>query len=111
MARLSEVFRQTAPSRIVTNAYGMNRGAIPDLSRPEGDSDFYFLPAEDYEAAAARIVELVKTCIPQRFGFDAMQDIQMLCLINRNGAGACSFIIDLLTALNLAGDRNVERFG
>ena len=50
-------FRQAAQSRIVTTAHGINRGAIPDLSRPEGDSDFYFVPAEDPETAAARIVE------------------------------------------------------
>ena len=80
VVRLTEVFRQAARSRIVTTAHGINRGAIPDLSRPEGDSDFYFVPAEDPETAAARIVELVKTRIPKRFGFDAMQDIQVLCV-------------------------------
>ena len=55
VARLTEVFRQAARSRIVTTAHGINRGAIPDLSRPEGDSDFYFVAAEDPETAAARI--------------------------------------------------------
>jgi len=38
------------------------------------------LPAEDPGAAAARIVELVKTRIPQRFGFDVMQELQVLRL-------------------------------
>ena len=85
--------------------------AFPDLSRPEGDSDFYFVPAEDPETAAARIVELVKTRIPQRFGFDAMQDIQVLCPMNRGGAGARSLNIELQAALNPAGERKVERFG
>ena len=83
VVRLTEVFRQAAQSRIVTAAHGINRGAIPDLSRPESDSDFYFVPTEDPETAAARIVELVKTRIPKRFGFDAMQDIQVLCPMNR----------------------------
>ena len=111
VVRLTEVFRQAAQSRIVTTAHGINRGAIPDLSRPEGDSDFYFVPAEDPETAAARIVELVKTRIPQRFGFDAMQDIQVLCPMNRGGAGARSLNIELQAALNPAGERKVERFG
>ena len=74
VVRLTEVFRQAAQSRIVTTAHGINRDAIPDLTRPEGDSDFYFELAEDSETAAARIVELVKIRIPQRFGFDAMGD-------------------------------------
>ena len=95
VVRLIEVFRQAARSRIVTTAHGINRGAIPDLSRPEGDSDFYFVPAEDPETAAARIVELVKTRIPKRFGFDAMQDIQVLCPMNRGGAGARSLNMEL----------------
>ena len=111
VVRLTEVFRQAARSRIVTTAHGINRGAIPDLSRPEGDSDFYFVPADDPETAAARIVELVKTRIPQRFGFHAMQDIQVLCPMNRAGAGARSLNIELQAALNPAGERKVERFG
>ena len=111
MVRLTEVFRQAARSRIVTSAHGINRGAIPDLSRPDGDSDFYFVPAEDSETAAARIVDLVKTRIPKRFGFDAIRDIQVLCPMNRGGAGARSLNIELQAALNPAGERKVERFG
>ena len=113
VVRLTEVFRQAARSRIVTTAHGINRSAIPDLSRPEGESDFYFVPAEDPETAAARIVELVKTRIPKRFDFDAMQDIQVLCPMNRGGggAGARSLNIELQAALNPAGERKVERFG
>ena len=76
-----------------------------------GTARAYFVPAEDPETAAARIVELVKTRIPKRFGFDAMQDIQVLCPMNRGGAGARSLNIELQAALNPAGERKVERFG
>jgi exodeoxyribonuclease V alpha subunit len=34
--------------------------------------------AEEPEVAVARIVELVKTRIPRRFGFDPIRDIQDL---------------------------------
>ncbi len=111
VVRLTEVIRQAARSRIVTAAYGINRGAIPDLFRPEGESDFYFVWAEDPETAAERIVELVKTRIPKRFGFDAIGDIQVLCPINRGGVGARSLNIELQESLNPAGERKVERFG
>ena len=43
VVRLTEVFRQAAKSRIITSAHQINRGSLPDLSRPEGDSDFYFV--------------------------------------------------------------------
>jgi exodeoxyribonuclease V alpha subunit len=42
VVRLTEVFRQAAHSRIITSAHQINRGSIPDLSMPEGNSDFYF---------------------------------------------------------------------
>src|SRR5712692_2117691 len=70
VVRLTEVFRQAAHSRIITSAHQINRGSIPDLSRPAGDSDFYFVPADDPETAVPLIIELVKTRIPQRFGLD-----------------------------------------
>ena len=109
--RLTEVFRQAARSRIVTTAHGINRGVIPDLARPEGESDFYFVRAEDPETAVARIVELVRARIPRRFGFDPLRDVQVLCPMNRGGAGARSLNIELQAALNPAGERRVERFG
>src|SRR5712664_2874647 len=111
VVRLTEVFRQAAHSRIITSAHQINRGSIPDLSRPEGDSDFYFLQAEDPETAVPRIIELVKTRIPLRFGLDPVRDVQVLCPMNRGGVGARSLNIELQAALNPAGERKVERFG
>jgi exodeoxyribonuclease V alpha subunit len=111
VVRLTEVFRQAAQSRIITNAHKINQGSIPDLSRPEGASDFYFVQADDPEAAVPTIVELVKTRIPQRFGLDPIRDIQVLCPMNRGGVGARSLNIELQAALNPAGERKVERFG
>ena len=109
--RLTEVFRQAAQSRIIISAHKINQGFIPDLSRPDGDTDFYFVQAEDPETAVQRIVELVKTRIPQRFGLDPIRDIQVLCPMNRGGVGARSLNIELQAVLNPPGERKVERFG
>jgi exodeoxyribonuclease V alpha subunit len=111
VVRLTEVFRQAAQSRIITSAHRINQGSIPDLSPPGTASDFYFVPAEDPETAVARIIELVQTRIPRRFGLDPIRDIQVLCPMNRSGVGARSLNIELQAALNPAGDRKVERFG
>src|SRR5215216_7645799 len=81
------------------------------LSPPENESDFYFVPAESSDAAVARIIELVRTRIPKRFGLDLIRDIQVLCPMNRGGAGARSLNIELQAVLNPAGDRKIERFG
>jgi exodeoxyribonuclease V alpha subunit len=82
-----------------------------DLNPPENESDFYFVQAEDPETAVARIIELVKTRIPKRFGLDPIRDIQVLCPMNRGGVGARSLNIELQAALNPPGERKVERFG
>ena len=111
VVRLTEVFRQAAQSRIITSAHRINQGLIPDLSKPEGDSDFYFVQADDPETAVPQIIELVKTRIPRRFGLDPIRDIQVLCPMNRGGVGARSLNVELQKALNPAGERKVERFG
>jgi exodeoxyribonuclease V alpha subunit len=111
VVRLTEVFRQAAQSRIITSAHRINQGSIPDLNPPGTESDFYFVQADDPETAIGRVIELVKTRIPKRFGLDPIRDIQVLCPMNRGGAGARSLNIELQAALNPAGDRKVERFG
>jgi exodeoxyribonuclease V alpha subunit len=110
VVRLTEVFRQAAQSRIITSAHRINRGLLPDLSPPTAESDFYFVPADDPETAVTRIIELVKTRIPKRFGYDPVRDVQVLCPMNRGGVGARS-LNELQAALNPAGDHRVERFG
>ncbi len=111
VVRLTEVFRQAAASRIIVNAHRINQGLMPDLTPPAGDSDFYFVPADDPATAVARILELAKSRIPNRFGLDPLRDVQVLCPMNRGGAGARSLNVELQNVLNPAGERKVERFG
>ena len=111
VVRLTEVFRQAAQSRIISSAHRINQGFIPDLSSSGSESDFYFVQADDPETAVVRIIELVKTRIPKRFGLDPVRDIQVLCPMNRGGVGARSLNIELQAALNPAGEHKVERLG
>ena len=111
VVRLTEVFRQAAQSQIITSAHRINQGQMPDLARPDGESDFYFVPAEDPDQAVTRIIDLVRTRIPKRFGLDPICDIQVLCPMNRGGVGARSLNIELQAALNAVGENKVERFG
>ena len=111
VVRLTEVFRQATMSRIIVNAHRINAGAVPDLDKPDGESDFYFVPADDPETAVPKVLELVRTRIPRRFGLDPIRDIQVLCPMNRGGVGTRSLNIELQAVLNPAGERKVERFG
>jgi exodeoxyribonuclease V alpha subunit len=107
---LTEVFRQAAASRIVTNAHRINRGEMPELTSPEG-SDFYFVEAAEPEDAARKLLSVITDRIPARFGLDPIRDVQVLCPMNRGGLGARALNVDLQRALNPPGEQRVERFG
>jgi exodeoxyribonuclease V alpha subunit len=108
--RLTEVFRQAATSRIITNAHRINQGLMPELTAPEG-SDFYFVDAAEPEDALRKLLTMVSRRIPERFGLDAVRDIQVLCPMNRGSLGARSLNIALQAALNPPGPVQVQRFG
>jgi exodeoxyribonuclease V alpha subunit len=112
IARLTEIFRQARASRIIVNAHRVNAGAMPELSAPDGDSDFYFVEAADAEDAAAKIVKVVADRIPARFGLDPIRDVQVLCPMHRGAGGARALNLALQAALNAGNGRAaLERFG
>ena len=110
VVRLTEVFRQAAQSRIITNAHRINSGNMPDLT-PDATSDFHFIEADEPEAVIAKLVDVVARRLPKRYGVDPIRDIQVLCPLNRGGLGARTLNIELQAALNPPGADRVERFG
>jgi hypothetical protein len=54
VVRLTEIFRQAAETRIVTNAHRINQGLMPDLAPAEG-GDFYFVDAADAEEGVRKL--------------------------------------------------------
>ncbi|MBN9469377.1 MAG: ATP-dependent RecD-like DNA helicase [Bosea sp.] len=111
VVHLTEVFRQAAQSQIIQSAHRINTGLLPDLAKPEGETDFYFVPADSPEVAVPRLIEIVRERIPRRFGVDPVRDIQVLCPMNRGGVGARSLNIELQEALNSGTEPRVEKFG
>ncbi len=102
--RLTEIFRQAAESKIVVSAHRINHGELPDLDAPAGTtSDFYFISRDDPEAALATIVELVAERIPKSFGFDAIEQVQVLAPMHRGELGTASLNRALQERLNPAG--------
>ncbi len=95
---LDVIFRQDETSLIVTNAHRINHGEMP-LFRDDA-RDFFLFAEEDAEKAAARIVELVTTRIPKRFGLNGVIDVQVLSPMHRGQAGVGELNHVLQTALN-----------
>ena len=107
VTRLSAIFRQAADSQIITNAHLINQGKFPVLSTKGGD--FFLFPADEAEAAADWIVQVVSERIPQKFGFDPLHDIQVLAPLYRGPAGVSLLNERLQEKLNPTAANKPER--
>jgi exodeoxyribonuclease V alpha subunit len=111
MARLTEVFRQAAESQIVVNAHRINHGLMPEAPRSGAITDFYIVEIRDPEEGLAKLIEVVSSRIPRRFGLDPAKDVQVLCPMNRGVLGARNLNHELQKVLNPNPPAAVERFG
>jgi exodeoxyribonuclease V alpha subunit len=113
VARLTEVFRQAAGSRIITNAHRINEGRLPEVPSKDSESDFYFVERQDPERIAATLLDLVKHRIPEKFHLDPIRDVQVLSPMNRGSLGIRELNVRLQNELNPArvNEAAVEKFG
>ncbi len=107
VTRLSTIFRQAANSMIITNAHLINQGKFPVFSQGEGD--FFLFSAEDAAGAADWVIQIVTERIPQKFGLDAVHDIQVLSPIYRGPAGVIVLNDRLQEKLNPPANNKPER--
>ena len=109
--RLQTVFRQANASLIVTNAHLVNQGEMPIKdSETMARSDFYFIEKEDPVESLRLIKEMVSRRIPERFGFDPIQDLQVLSPMHKGTVGTENLNRELRDILNpdgrpIRGDR------
>ncbi|UCH22991.1 MAG: ATP-dependent RecD-like DNA helicase [Deltaproteobacteria bacterium] len=112
VVELTEIFRQAKKSQIVINAHKINSGVIPafdnDTAETAMKTDFYFIEQEDPEKVLEIILELTTSRIPRRFGFDAVDDIQVLTPMHRGVVGAGNLNHRLQDAINPEGP-GIER--
>ncbi len=97
--QLSEIFRQAAGSKIITNAHKINEGEFPDL-RVEEKGDFFFVKAEESQEVLETIVDLVHTRLPKRYGFHSIEDIQVLAPMKKGPIGTENLNLQLQQRLN-----------
>ncbi len=105
VVKLTKIFRQAEKSRIVVNAHRIVQGMMPLFSEDREESDFYFIQRETPEEVLDTILKLVSERIPERFGLNSVQDIQVLTPMNRGVTGTGNLNIALRDRLNpAAGD-------
>jgi exodeoxyribonuclease V alpha subunit len=113
VVRLTEVFRQAAHSRIITNAHRINQGLVPELPKGEENTDFFFLERAEPDRIAEMLLDLIQRRIPNRFKLDPIRDVQVLSPMNRGSLGVRELNTRLQAALNppTPDKPSVEKFG
>ncbi len=108
VVRLTEVFRQSAESRIVTNAHLINRGEVPIMNGK--NTDFFIERVPDALRAAQSVIEMVTRRLPGYMPLDPLRDIQVMAPMKRGDAGVYALNALLQEKLNpLAGRAQIKR--
>ena len=111
VTQLTQIFRQGAGSRIISNAHRVNHGELPEkFNDTKQLSDFYWIEQDDPEKVLDLIIRLQTERIPQRFGFDPIRDVQVLTPMNRGNCGTHS-INDCLQHILNAGHKPQFKVG
>ena len=76
VVQLTEIFRQSMESLIVTNAHRIVAGEMPLLG--DKTHDFFFLPLRRAETISSTNVDLCARRLPASYGYSVYQDIQVL---------------------------------
>ena len=77
---------------------------MPSVKKSDPNSDFYFIEKENPEDVLKIILGLVKERVPGRFGFNRLNDIQVLTPMHKGVVGAGNLNIELQAALNPGED-------
>ncbi|MGD9082072.1 MAG: ATP-dependent RecD-like DNA helicase [Desulfobacterales bacterium] len=104
VVELNEIFRQAKASRIIVNAHKINNGILPSFENNLSNNDFYFIRQKDPQKVLEIILDLTKTRIPRRFGFDPVDDIQVLTPMHKGLVGAENLNMELQKTLNPVQD-------
>ncbi len=99
VTELTEIFRQAAGSKIITNAHRINKGQCPDLHN-KADSDFFFMAAEEQNQVLDMTLDLVAVRLPKTYGLNPVSEIQVLTPMNRGLIGTANLNAALQKKLN-----------
>jgi exodeoxyribonuclease V alpha subunit len=97
--RLTELFRQAKGSQIVLAAHAVNRGEVPEIGNSI-EHDLFFVEAPNEASVVTVIKRLVEERIPDRFGLDPTDDVQVMSPMHNGQAGVSALNLELQSLLN-----------
>lgn len=104
---LTEVFRQSLESLIVTNAHRIVRGEYPDLTKT--DKDFFFLNRPNIYQCSQTVEELYKGRLPKAYGYNPIEDIQIISPSRKGELGTINLNKKMQEVIN-PPEKNKEEF-
>jgi len=105
--RLTEIFRQAERSRIVRCAHRINTGKLPYTDN-DHSGNFFFINAGEPAKVTSTIIDLVSRRLPSRYGFDPVNDIQVLSPMHKSETGVANLNALLQEKLNPRGGGRSE---
>lgn len=103
---LTKIFRQAMESLIVTNAHRIVKGEEPILSSK--DNDFFFMERKSVHQAAITVADLYTKRLPLAYGYDPLQNIQILCPSRKGEAGSTALNSVIQQIINPPGEDKPE---
>ncbi|MBQ7578928.1 MAG: ATP-dependent RecD-like DNA helicase [Clostridia bacterium] len=105
VVELTQIFRQSDDSSIITNSHKINDGIMPNLT--EKSSDFFYSSTSEPNAVLNEIVSMVTTRIPKFSGIDP-SEIQVIAPMKAGIAGVDNINAKLQEELNAKSELKNE---
>lgn len=96
--RLTEIFRQSKQSLIITNAHRINSGEVPVLNVT--DNDFFFVHRDYERDIPETIASLIMQRLPRAYGSDIKERIQVITPSKKGFGGVEALNATLQSKLN-----------
>ncbi|NCD25877.1 MAG: ATP-dependent RecD-like DNA helicase [Deltaproteobacteria bacterium] len=107
--RLTHIYRQARESMIVVNAHRINEGEFPQGSpHAPPRADFFWVEKENLIELQSLILRMVCERIPEAYGLDPMQDVQVLTPMHKGEVGTLALNRLLQERLNPTGQELVR---
>lgn len=95
---LTEIFRQSGQSLIVTNAHKINSGEDPVIN--DTKNDFFFVRRENEKDIASAVATLVTERLPKTYGKNILDEIQIITPSKKGFCGVSVLNAELQARIN-----------
>ncbi len=104
---LTEIFRQSKESLIITNAHKINKGEKPNLSSV--NADFFFMSRQNERDIPSTVASLITERLPAKYGRSVKENIQVITPSKKGFGGVEILNSELQSKLNPKSRNKVEK--